>query len=380
MVGKPAPPVVLEYLWFAGNAETTELLAQLEGKPVVLEFWTTWCAPCIAAMPHLTSLASQFGGQVQFISISNEDTATINRFLAKRRPAGWVGTDTDNSVLGPYGVTGFPTTVLLSANHTVLGSTHPNELTPESLQNLIAGTWAPPTPSPVPVSEPKAADATTNVAAFKALLAAAPTTHLLLKPAPVTDVKMAAANFASGLYVTSNTTARAGYAAAFYIDESQIKGPEALLNTHWEVAANLGTLEKLKTLLIAALDSALGLRSSIAEEYLTTYTARLVPGIKPSGLLPAQATADSSTLGRTGQEEGLLIGKHMPLSALLTQLAGLLGGSVFDETGLTGLWEWDLSWDPRTGTEGLVAACREQLGVELVPAVTLQSVVRLVPR
>src|SRR5882724_1084408 len=46
--------------------------ASLKGKVVVLEFWATWCAPCIAVQPHLNELTDEFKDKsVQFISITN---------------------------------------------------------------------------------------------------------------------------------------------------------------------------------------------------------------------------------------------------------------------------------------------------------------------
>src|SRR5215831_9135496 len=54
----------------------------LEGKVVVLEFWATWCGPCVAAIPHLNELSDKFKNQpVQFVAITAEDEATIKPFL-----------------------------------------------------------------------------------------------------------------------------------------------------------------------------------------------------------------------------------------------------------------------------------------------------------
>ncbi|HEY8387426.1 MAG TPA: thioredoxin domain-containing protein [Parasegetibacter sp.] len=62
-VGDPAPP--LKYAkWIQGANPITELK---KDKLYVIEFWATWCGPCIAAMPHLSELAKKYEGKIDFI-------------------------------------------------------------------------------------------------------------------------------------------------------------------------------------------------------------------------------------------------------------------------------------------------------------------------
>ena len=51
--------------------------ASLKGKVVVLEFWATWCSPCVASLPHLNQLVESLDpAKFQFISIDDEDQRT----------------------------------------------------------------------------------------------------------------------------------------------------------------------------------------------------------------------------------------------------------------------------------------------------------------
>lgn len=62
-VGDPAPP--LKYSkWLQGSEPITEID---NNKLYVLEFWATWCGPCIAAMPHLSELSKKYVGKIEFI-------------------------------------------------------------------------------------------------------------------------------------------------------------------------------------------------------------------------------------------------------------------------------------------------------------------------
>src|SRR6185503_11931309 len=103
-VGKPAPELGLEQVLQA-PAGTEASWEKLKGKVVVLEFWATWCAPCIAAIPHLNELADHFKGKpVQFIAITDEQNKVIEAFLKKRAMRAWIGLDTDKSMFKAYSI------------------------------------------------------------------------------------------------------------------------------------------------------------------------------------------------------------------------------------------------------------------------------------
>lgn len=57
-----------------------------EGRVVVLNFWATWCPPCIAEMPSIQALYDKYqdNDDVVFLLVSNEDVSTIKNFMAKK--------------------------------------------------------------------------------------------------------------------------------------------------------------------------------------------------------------------------------------------------------------------------------------------------------
>lgn len=114
--------------------------ASLKGKVVVLEFWATWCSPCVASLPHLNQLvASLDPAKFQFISIDDEDQKAVEKFLTTKKTSGWVGTDTSGRVFTRYGITSRPTTVIVDGSGKVVAVTEIDAVNAADLQAVALG-------------------------------------------------------------------------------------------------------------------------------------------------------------------------------------------------------------------------------------------------
>lgn len=60
------------------------LFKELNTKPVFLNVWATWCPPCVAELPSIEDLYAEYGKDVNFILVSNEDPNTIKKFIEKK--------------------------------------------------------------------------------------------------------------------------------------------------------------------------------------------------------------------------------------------------------------------------------------------------------
>lgn len=58
-------------------------LVEFEGKPVFLNFWATWCPPCIAEMPSIQNLYEEYADKVAFVLVSNESREVTEAFMKK---------------------------------------------------------------------------------------------------------------------------------------------------------------------------------------------------------------------------------------------------------------------------------------------------------
>ncbi|WP_047813015.1 TlpA disulfide reductase family protein [Rhodopirellula islandica] len=80
-IGSPAPSLDIEH-WVG---ESPSPMSKFEpGKVYVVEFWATWCGPCLYSMPHLAELQSKYADQgVRVVSVSTEDLETVTTFLKR---------------------------------------------------------------------------------------------------------------------------------------------------------------------------------------------------------------------------------------------------------------------------------------------------------
>jgi len=108
------------------NAEKEEItIASLKGRGVVLNFWATWCAPCVREMPALDRLAKKLAGTgVDVIAVS-EDRKALKKiqpfFDANAIQNLGVFYDEKNRLSRKVGVEGLPTTVLIAADGQITG-------------------------------------------------------------------------------------------------------------------------------------------------------------------------------------------------------------------------------------------------------------------
>ena len=99
VLGQPAPPVTVTHYLANVPADTARA-----DQPLVLEFWATWCGPCIAAVPHLNDLHAAYATQgVDFLSLTCESPAVVERLLRRVAFATPMATDTTEAASAAYG-------------------------------------------------------------------------------------------------------------------------------------------------------------------------------------------------------------------------------------------------------------------------------------
>lgn len=104
------------------NEGDTFTLSEQVGNVVLINFWATWCGPCVEEMPALQDLYEEYGdsGNVRIVLINaGESSRTVHRFLSQNGYTVPCIYDTDNTVNDQYGVMGIPYTVIFNKDGTV---------------------------------------------------------------------------------------------------------------------------------------------------------------------------------------------------------------------------------------------------------------------
>jgi thiol-disulfide isomerase/thioredoxin len=142
-------PAAADSIWRAEEWTDTEgrtfTAAELEGHVVLLDFWATWCAPCLADLPHLRELHERFGGEGLLlfgIALDSIDRRGLRSFLLRHGvewPQVHEPSGTDSALARRFGVEAVPATVLVDRRGRIIARDLRGEALARVLGTLIPG-------------------------------------------------------------------------------------------------------------------------------------------------------------------------------------------------------------------------------------------------
>jgi len=127
--GRKGPPVVAQ-TWITRPPN-------MRNKVIVLEFWATWCGPCIAGIPHLNDLQEEFKDSVVIVGVSAEDEGTVRPAVKQHNMRYTIASDPQRRAQKVVGNRGIPHCVVMSADGIVRWQGHPAGLDSGTLRQIV---------------------------------------------------------------------------------------------------------------------------------------------------------------------------------------------------------------------------------------------------
>jgi thiol-disulfide isomerase/thioredoxin len=122
----------------AGNLEFLGDKPVLTGRPLLIEFWATWCPPCRASIAHLNDLEKKYHDRgLQIVGIADEDKAVVERFLAGTPMHYAVALDRNQTLTAEFQVRTIPQAWLVDKDGRVVWSGHPMELDEQVIERAL---------------------------------------------------------------------------------------------------------------------------------------------------------------------------------------------------------------------------------------------------
>ena len=330
------------------NAPVSEIksLDSLKGKVVFLDFWATWCPPCVASLPHMNKIVKAMKDQpVVIIAVTDEPTDTIKEFLKTHQIDAWVGIDLEKYAVNAFKAKSRPDGYLIGKDGKLLARISPAFLQEQHLLDAVAGKF---TPKPIEQEE-TAAQISTDTKIYLELKITSANGKF--------KMSSGGGKFETQSIPLSNTIAQLWDLedGQVIIDSPSISAINVYLKTSRE------NYDQGTELLKSALQSSLGLKvtpeKSEADVYiLTLSTAAGAPRPKPA--------APEARLALTGYGGGSLVGTADMDKAARVLWMGM-DKPVMNETGLKGGYEFDMQWKYKDQAE--LAKLLAEHGLVLVP-------------
>lgn len=211
---------------------------ELNNKYIVLEFWATWCGPCIAAVPHMNKLQQEFHQKdLYYLSMTDESTAQAERTLKRINFSSIVVTDTTKQTQinfgdGVEGLEAFPLTVLINKNGMIDWIGEPQNLDAKIMTKFLSNSLT--TNSNSEIGENNTQKEMNKALSFKDLLSKGDITNYfqLKETSSKKTSKIAAGTM---IFVLNSYSLEKIYNDIFKINNKQLKLPESFKDKRYDI-------------------------------------------------------------------------------------------------------------------------------------------------
>ena len=329
-VGDKAPIInITDYLYNVPKDQN------LENKFIVLEFWATWCAPCLSAVPHLNDLQNLYKDRddLVFLSMTYEKPEKTKRTLEKVQFNTAVVSDQTKQTEANFNVKGIPHTVLIDNKGIIKWIGTPMELTTAVIDKLISGNQI--VAEQVAQREVIPAEGISikkNVEVAMGFLKDKNNLYTFsLSKASINDDKMAINALIKGKYLDLNSDLKSMLSKIIKVPQSQIIVPKVLKSNYNLLYINLNNLDtqEHETILKNNLLNALNLSATVQTKKVDVYILK----VKETKLLPI--SLDQNEENHSGNNDTHFIFSNAKVETLLTDMSDFYDVILLNESNLT---------------------------------------------
>lgn len=358
LLGTQAPD--LQFDKILNSKQSAATLTDFSGKAILIDFWATWCAPCIKAFDHLQTLQQAFPNDLQIITVTSEDEKRITQFLTKFKTTLPIALDAEDKIAEVFPHRIIPHSVLIDKAGIVRVIAEPGRITDEVIQQVL-------NQEEVNIAEKKEQlkfDPGEPLSGTRGVLF-----QITLTPYQE-GIPSMSTSFRNGRIMMTNLGIRSIYEIArkFPIYTRTIVDVADPKKYDWnkenayclEIIAPNKTEEEVLQMMTDYLHQNFTLKSKIENR---TTKVKILRRITKEELLQKAAPDSKSTYWSSG---GGLHMTNKPIAIFAKYLEGELNVPVVDETGLMGSYDLEFPWyneDVERYKEEL-----KKIGLELIDA------------
>lgn len=125
-------------LTFSERVEYSELATPKDKPLFFVDFWATWCVPCVHVSTYLNTVQEQFRDELYIVSLTQERSDVVRPFLQKHLTKLAVSIDYEGQNFKKYNVRALPYGILFNADGEILWKGNPANITPKIIRNFLA--------------------------------------------------------------------------------------------------------------------------------------------------------------------------------------------------------------------------------------------------
>ena len=135
LIGQKVPDLIFGQIM--NHDKQQAKLSDYRGKVVILDFWATWCAPCIKAFPHLEGLKEKYSGTLEVLTITSDDRERIERFLNKKTTTLPIVLDPNRTLAKQFPHRTIPHTIVIDPEGFTRVISSADEITNDVIQDIL---------------------------------------------------------------------------------------------------------------------------------------------------------------------------------------------------------------------------------------------------